>query len=83
MAAILAAIKISRSRVSRSFLINYCIVSKKIYIFFFFFFFFWGGGGGVGSGGGSGCGGSQGRWERRIEAFVGVRVDVNGEKKLL
>ena len=62
--------------------------SKKI-----FFFFFWGGGGwaaGVGSGGG-GVGG-QGGCEWRREAFVkikkniflgGVRVDVNGDVKLL
>ena len=53
--------------------------------------------GGGGSGRGSGWGG-QGGWERRIEAFVkiqkknyyflggwggGVRVDVNGEVKVL
>ena len=54
----------------------------------FFFFFFWGGGG-VGSGWGGG--GGQGGCELRSEGFCenskkiggGVRVDVNGEVKLL
>ena len=50
------------------------------------------GGSGLGSGG-SGWGGGQGKWEQRSEACVkiqkkknwggGVRVDVNGEVKLL
>ena len=43
---------------------------KKKNISFFFL-----GGGGVGSGGGGGrVGGGQGGWERRIEAFVKIRV---------
>ena len=70
----------------------------KIQIFFFFFFFFFFLGGGGGGGGGSGWGGGQGGCELRSEDiqkkknFVGggvelggggVRVDVNGEVKLL
>ena len=43
----------------------------KIIIIIIFFFFF---GGGVGSGGGGRVGGGQGGWERRIEAFVKIRV---------
>ena len=63
-------------------------IQKKIFFLFFSFLFFFWGGGGVGLGGGG-----QGGCERRSEAFVkiqniffcggGIRVDVNGEVKLL